>query len=79
MPEFVRVLLKHDADPKVSDGMSQTPLHAAAKAGHEDVIQVLLKNGVDINIRTNSMRQTPLHIAASNSHIDVVRFLIQKG
>eukprot|EP00794_Sanderia_malayensis_P003533 gene3533-4034_t len=79
MPDFVRILLNHDADPKVGDGFSMTPLHSAAKAGHMNVVQVLLKHGVDINIRTVSTKQTPLHVAAANSSVDVVKLLVLEG
>ncbi len=79
MPEFVSVLLEYNADPKITDGQSLTPIHVAAKAGHEDVVQKFLEHGVDINIRTNLTRQSPLHIAAYNSHENVVKLLVLAG
>ncbi|XP_061380809.1 uncharacterized protein LOC116774236 [Danaus plexippus] len=54
-----------------------TPLHRASKNGHKDVVQVLLKAGIDPNIRTNS--GTPLHEAACFGKAAVVEVLLRAG
>ena len=79
MPEFVEVLLQNHADTNIGDGYCLFPVHAAAKAGHEDVIEVLASHGVDINLHLRNSRQTPLHLAAAHSRKEVVELLVEKG
>ena len=79
MPEFVQVLLKNKASATITDSQGLTPIHVAAQAGHEDVVGVLLRYGVDINIRTTYSRQTPIHIAALEAREEVVKLLVKSG
>ena len=43
----------------------ETPLHWAAKSGHEKVVEVLLKAGAKIEAKDKD-GMTPLHLAATN-------------
>ena len=79
MPEFVELLLQYEADPLQTDGQSFTPMHLAAKYGHEDVVQVLLNSKVDPNIQTITQKLTPLHVAALHSREEVVEVLLKEG
>ena len=79
MPEFVQVLLKHKAHATITDSQGLAPIHVAAQAGHEDVVRILLRYGVDINIRANYSRQTPTHIAALQAREEVVKLLVKSG
>ena len=51
-----------------------TPLHIAAKLGHLNIVEELLKDDlvkeehVKINAK-NSARKTPAHLAAENGHV----------
>jgi ankyrin repeat protein len=58
-----------------------TPLHLAAIAGHDDIVDLLLNNGadnegVDIDLSETS---TPLLQAVSNNHPKTVELLIDRG
>lgn len=53
-------------------------LHLAIMKGSEDMIQLLLDNGADIDIRDANM-QTPLHIAVIMSSTSIVNLLINEG
>lgn len=79
MPDYVDVLLQHHADTNISDANCLYPIHAAAKAGHEDVVSILLDHEVDINLRTRYSQHTPLHVAALHSRTEVVKLLVSRG
>ena len=79
MPDFVKVILQHHADTNICDAQHLYPIHAAAKAGHEDVVDILLKNGVDVNLQMRFSGQTALHVAAINSRKEVIVCLVNGG
>lgn len=61
------------------DGNGETPLHVAAKRGHSQIVQMILKQKVvDINVRTrDSLRLTSLHLAVIGDHTAVVEVLLR--
>jgi ankyrin repeat protein len=57
---------------------STTPLYAGSRAGHAEVVSVLLaKQGVKVNQAANT-GATPLYIAGQNGHAEVVSVLLAK-
>jgi len=67
-----------DEDPNIRNARERTPLHFAATAGHENVIQLLVKLGADLEVM-DSIGSTPLHYAARNGQVDALRALINLG
>ena len=55
-----------------------TCLHLACKDGRVDVVEFILNNGADFNLRTME-RETALHIAAHKGHTEVVKKLVEAG
>ncbi|KAJ4922378.1 hypothetical protein JOQ06_014215 [Pogonophryne albipinna] len=50
--------------------LGSSPLHLAAKYGHQSTAEVLLRAGVSRDARTK-VDKTPLHIAASEGHYNI--------
>ncbi|HLP34654.1 MAG TPA: ankyrin repeat domain-containing protein [Amoebophilaceae bacterium] len=60
------------------DNTGRTLLHWAVINGQLEIVERLITNGVDINVRDGS-GQTPLHLAVINRHFEIVQWLIEKG
>ena len=69
----VRDALTRGARADAGDGL----LYAAAN-GHEEIVQVLLEFGADVN-KANAQGSTALHWACLNGHVSIVQLLIDKG
>jgi len=84
--EGVRLLLAHGAppDPRVGrEGINpgETPLLAAARLGHDEVVRALLDapdKPADVEALDKDGK-TPLILAAANAHPTVVRMLLDHG
>ena len=57
---------------------SGTPLHGASSSGHLGVVEYLVNNRAEINVKDNSFDFTPLHIASQNGHLNVVQYLVNQ-
>lgn len=56
-----------------------TLLHYAARLGHADIVEYLVKRlDVDLEVYNNDYKR-PLHEAASMSHHECVSFLLREG
>ncbi|HEV2844264.1 MAG TPA: ankyrin repeat domain-containing protein, partial [Thermoanaerobaculia bacterium] len=56
-----------------------TLLHVAAHNGHLAAVDLLLKRGLDANVREKGDNTYPMHWAAAAGHLDVVRRLADAG
>lgn len=56
----------------------ETPLIEAAANGHVDVVNLLIENGADVNLKGEAW-YGPLHSASANGHIEVVKILLENG
>lgn len=59
-------------------GVRNSPLHYSAAQGHHEIVSLLIKSGVDINLR-NYRGQTALMQACQHGHWEVVLTLILFG
>ncbi|UCD52660.1 MAG: ankyrin repeat domain-containing protein, partial [Phycisphaerales bacterium] len=56
----------------------QTPLHAAAHVGSEELTEFLLMQGAEVG-SVDEDGDTPLHVATHAGHLDVARVLLDHG
>lgn len=57
-----------------------TALQAAAGRGHKEIVEILIKAGVDVNARGgDTYNGNALHAAAKGGYKDIVKLLIKKG
>jgi len=56
--EFCRMLLEHKAAINIPRDDGETPLHAASRNGHTEVVRLLLEHGADPHARDRN-DQTP--------------------
>ncbi len=81
--QTIELLLEAGADPNIAvpNGATmykgETPLFIAIKKGDPAKMNMLIKNGADVNHRT-VLKDTPLHFAASKG-VEKIRMLIEHG
>ena len=78
--ELAHLLLKRGASPdtRSTNGMKNTPLHAAVAGKNLDAVSLLLENGANVNARQHG-GWTALHGAAQNGDRAIVEILLAKG
>jgi ankyrin repeat protein len=79
-PDVAEYLVKAGApvNSPSRNELSAAPIQSAAAAGHDRIVDMLLKNGADPNVREQG-GYTPLHAAAQNGNLAVIRTLIYGG
>ncbi|HVF25836.1 MAG TPA: ankyrin repeat domain-containing protein [Anaerolineales bacterium] len=60
------------------NGLKAAPIQSAVAAGHQKVVQMLLRLGADPNAREQG-GYTPLHAATQNGDEDMIRLLLYGG
>lgn len=75
---ILALLIEAGADCNAGSG-NWTPLMAACDLGLNDIVEILLKAGANINIPTTNERATALMIAAGRGHIMLVSELLRCG
>ncbi|RDD40279.1 Ankyrin repeat domain-containing protein 27 [Trichoplax sp. H2] len=82
-PKCEELQKSYDSDPLAAtvhsrDDRGNTVLHVASENGHEDMVDLLLSFGAEIDC-TNNSGCTPLHLACKRDFPKIVRLLCEKG
>lgn len=76
---IVELLLNHEADMyKTGPKYGQTPLHVAVMQNNLSVVNVLINNGMDVNVKDVN-RKTPLIYAIGSNNKELVELLLKKN
>lgn len=80
---MVKLLLAWKADPNSRSYFWKTPLHFAAENGHDEIVEILIEAGADVDVFEwgflGRYRETPLHKAANEGHIACAQALLNAG
>ncbi|KAH7132746.1 kinase-like domain-containing protein [Dactylonectria macrodidyma] len=78
--DAVKQALNEGANPNATSAIhfAAAALQCAARSGSEPVVQFLLENGADVNIKDEN-EQTALHGASGQGHTRIVRMLLDSG
>lgn len=68
--DLVKLFLPYEDLENTFNGRP-TPLHEAVQGGHQDVVQLVLRNGIDPT-SVDENRQTALHVAAAKGYLAIV-------
>ncbi|XP_046571003.1 ankyrin repeat and KH domain-containing protein mask-like [Haliotis rubra] len=75
--DIIMYLLKHDIVEINSQGFNGlTPVMRAAKYGHKDVFDVLVKAGADLS-RLSDRKETTLHVACTGGNVGIIKYLLK--
>lgn len=74
-PHVVKILQKSDASLDSSE--AESDLFEAASTGNVEVMDILITNGVLVDVMDYDLR-TPLHIAASMNQLTSINFLLSR-
>jgi ankyrin repeat protein len=78
-PNLERWITRHpDAINNWYGTWCRTPLHQAARFGREDLAEVLVNGGADVNAADRA-NERPLHLAAAYGKPGVVSVLLERG
>jgi len=79
--ELVNLLLTHKANPAAfsTQHAGCCGLHIAAEKNYVEVVEALLKAGVDVNIRSEKQKLTPLISAACCGSLEAVKALLKSS
>jgi ankyrin repeat protein len=80
VPRLIALLDRHPDKLRVGfKPYGHTLLHAAAQHGHLGAVDVLLRRGLDANVREQGDYTYPMHWAAAAGRLDIVKRLADAG
>lgn len=78
LSSIVAELINKGCDPDVRDKRNRSPLWWAVYNGHAGIVELLLEQNVDTEVKDTFSYRTPLKLAAERGLVSVVRLLLDK-
>ena len=75
----VKEYLDAGTDVNATNHLGWTPLQVAAQEGLNEIAELLIATGADVNVKRGDTGWTLLHYAACDGHKEVIELLIVKG
>lgn len=75
----IKMLIVAGAKATVYNRFGETCLHLAARKAQNELIDMVLVAGVDINAKSTGYEETALHVAAKEGHSETVKVLVDSG
>ena len=72
------LIAEHPEHVNLRGGSSETPMHVAAKAGHVEILLILLEHGADVEVRQRN-KYTPLLKASDHGKLEAAQCLLDRG
>ena len=80
--DVAELLISKEVDLEAKDKKGQTALHCTllydAEEGHRNITRMLIDNGADVNVASNT-GYTPVHLVSANGYKDMLELLIISG
>ena len=70
-------ILTSDIDEVIVKTVEVSPLCKAVATGNIEVVKTLIKQGADVNAKSNGMR--PIHYAAKYNRVELIKVLVTAG
>ncbi|KAI1006516.1 Glycerophosphocholine phosphodiesterase [Podosphaera aphanis] len=77
--DILKLLIDASANINQQDEAGETALHIAARFGHADCAEELLRQKANFELVDKKFSWTPLHVACVDGHLSIVELLIQAG
>jgi len=78
-PHVIEYLIEHKVKLNAKDKVGYTALHAASQEGNIEIVEMLLKNGVDVNA-TNFFGNSPLMVVRMiKEPLKIISLLLSYG
>ncbi len=72
------LIAEHPEHVNAEGGVEETPMHAAASAGHANILSLLIERSADLNARAMN-GDTPLHRASWKGKLEAGKLLLNRG
>ena len=77
--EIVKALIENGADINIKGHFGYTALHEACRKNNIDIVNILIKNCADVNIKSGRYGFMPLYLACENNYEEIIDILIKNG
>ena len=79
--QIIETLILNGAKPNIKFSHDETPIHLAIKAreNQEEIINILVNHGADIEAKETIFGSTPLHMAVRRNEKELVKLLLNHG